>query len=205
MIDKKDGIENRLNPRMFDAEPMQRCTLNECKGACCIFGVWVDSREVKDILSNADLIIPFMPPETSNPEHWFAPIEDDDKHSPSGKVVHTAVETRPDHPGGTACIFWQSDGKCILQIAGVQNKLHPWRFKPYYCIMHPIDLDDEGRFTLDSNDELLTEPGSCLRPADHPIPLLETFKAEFLYLLGSKNYSDLIEGQKKYSQKTDLP
>jgi hypothetical protein len=193
MGDSQDTIENRFNPRMFADEPLQRCRLEECKGACCVFGVWVDSREAKDILANASLIKPYMPESTRDSEDWFAPVVDNDQHSPSGKVVHTGVETCAEHYGGTACIFWQSDGKCVLQIAAVENQMHPWRFKPYYCIMHPIDLDEQGRFTLDTNEELLNEPGSCLRSAEYPIPLLETFEPEFKYLLGDKGLQAIKE------------
>ena len=188
MSDLKNPLEKRVNPRMFDSEPLRRCSLEECTGACCVFGVWVDPREVEDILNHSSLIMPFMTESTRNPGEWFAPVEDVDKHSPSGKVIHTAVEPAPWHYGETACIFCQQDGKCALQLAAVANNLHPWRFKPFYCILHPIDLDDQGRFTLDETHELLNEPGSCLRKADHPIPIMETFEPELKYFLGEKGF-----------------
>ena len=64
--------------------------------------------------------------------------------------------------------------------------MHPWRFKPFYCILHPLDLDEEGRITLDDTQLMLAEPGSCLRPADQPIPLVETFEPELRYLLAKQ-------------------
>lgn len=189
----KNSIINRINPRMFDSEPLQRCCLKECKGACCVFGVWVDPREMEDILSNAKKIIPFMAEASRNPGEWFVPVEDTDKRSPSGKVIHTAVEPAPWHYGETACVFCREDGKCSLQLAAVAHNLHPWRFKPFYCILHPIDLDNEGRFTVDTLEALLTEQGSCLRKADRPIPLIETFAPELEYLLGEKGYRAMLE------------
>ncbi|MHC1784105.1 MAG: hypothetical protein AB9891_15355 [Anaerolineaceae bacterium] len=66
-----------------------------------------------------------------------------------------------------------------------------WRFKPYYCILHPLDIDPQGRITLDENRELLDEPGSCLRPAETDVPLLETFEPELRHLLGDKAYERL--------------
>jgi hypothetical protein len=183
---------------------MRRCTLGECQGACCVFGVWVDTREVADILSHASLIQPFMPVENRNPGEWFAPIEDEDKHSPTGKVIHTAVENHPEHYGGTACIFWMKDARCALQVAGAENGLHPWRFKPYYCILHPLDQDDEGRITLDEVVELVNEPGSCLRPADRAIPLVETFEEELKYLLGEKIFNEVKQTvNEEYRSKND--
>jgi len=178
---------------MYATEPIKRCTLSECKGACCVFGVWVDEREMDDILSNSSLIAPHMAEDLRDPALWFAAYEDKDKHTPSGKVVHTAVETTPEHYGGTACIFWRSDAKCALQVAGAANGLHPWRFKPFYCILHPLDLDEKGRITLDNTADLLNEMGSCLVPSDEPVPLVETFSEELEYLLGAKGFGALKE------------
>lgn len=196
MDELKNPLKKRINPRMLKSEPMQRCMLSQCGGACCIFGVWVDVKEAEDILSNAALIAPHLPIELRVPKDWFAPVEDKDEQSPSGIVVHTGVETRPQHYGGTACIFCLEDGKCALQVAAVANGLHPWRFKPFYCILHPLDLDDENRITLDETSILLNEEGSCLRPADHDIPLVETFAPELQYLLGAKGYDALLQTAK---------
>jgi hypothetical protein len=38
---------------------------------------------------------------------------------------------------------------------------------------------------------MLEEEGSCLRPADSPIPLIDTFEPELHYLLGEKGYARL--------------
>ncbi len=191
MEELKNPVLDRVNPRMLLAEPLQRCRLEDCKGACCVFGVWLDPREVDDIIRNSALILPHMPQDARTPGEWFAPVEDFDKRSPSGKVMHTAVETRPEHYGGTACIFCLEDGKCALQVAASANGLHPWRFKPYYCILHPLDLDEDGRITLDKPEEMVNEPGSCVRSAGQPIPLVDTFESEFRYLLGDKGYEAL--------------
>jgi len=178
---------------MFRSERLQRCRLSECKGDCCIFGVWVDRREVDDIMKNAAVILPFMPEDCRTHGEWFAGVEDDDPHSPTGKVIHTAVENRLEHSGGTACVFWLPDGKCVLQVAADANGLHPWRFKPFYCILHPLDLDEQGRITLDEAEEMVNVLGSCVIPAERSIPLIETFEQEFRYLLGEKGFAALKE------------
>lgn len=197
MTPLKNSLEKRINPRMLTSECMQRCVLHNCYGACCVFGVWADEREMNDILANAALIIPNMPPGRESPADWFASYQDKDEFSPSKLVVHTAVETVPEHYGGTACIFCLADGKCALQVAAMANGLHPWRFKPYYCILHPLDLDDEGRITVDETEEMVHEEGSCLQSADHPIPLVETFEEELRYLLGDKGYDEMAEEAKR--------
>lgn len=187
-----------VNPRLLAIEALQRCDLGECKGACCVFGVWVDQGEMEDIMRHAALILPHMPVDARNPGEWFAPVESNDKRSPSGKVIHTAVENRPDHYGKTACVFCLTDGKCALQVAAVENRLHPWRFKPFYCILHPLDLDKEGRITLDSLENMVDEPGSCVRACAQPASLLDTFAPELKYLLGERAYRALKESAAKY-------
>lgn len=183
----------RVNPRLLAVEALQRCALGECKGACCVFGVWVDLGEMEDIMQHAALILPHMSEDARNPGEWFAPVEWNDNRSPSGKVIHTAVENRPDHYGQTACIFCLSDGKCALQVAADANGFHPWRFKPFFCILHPLDLDDKGRITLDSLENMMSEAGSCVRPADAAQPLLDTFEPELRYLMGENIYAALKE------------
>ena len=83
-------------------------------------------------------------------------------------------------------IFLRKDQKCALQVAAKEKGEHQWRFKPFYCILHPLDLDDDGRITLDEIELMLKEPTSCLVPSRQEIPLQETFREEFKYLLGKQ-------------------
>ncbi len=59
---------------------------------------------------------------------------------------------------------------------------HPWRWKPFYCILHPLDLDDAGRIVLPPVDALLAEPASCARPAQEARSPWDLFAAELTYL-----------------------
>ena len=191
LCDTIRGVEKRVNPRLHQSEPMRRCTLGECRAACCLHGVWIDRLEAQDILANAARIAPHLPPENRDPADWLDGSEEPDEHSLSGYTVHSTVLPAPDHYGETACIFLRTDHKCALQVAADAEGLHPWRFKPFYCILHPLDLDEQGRITLDETALMLEEEGSCLRPAETPIPLLETFAPELRYLLGEKGYARL--------------
>lgn len=172
---------------------MRRCTLGECHAACCLYGVWIDKNEAHDILSHASEIAPHLEEENRDPDDWFDGREEPDEHAISGWTVHSTVLPDPAHYGETACIFLRKDHLCALQVAANANGLHPWRYKPFYCILHPLDLDEQGRITLDETAVLLDEPGSCLRPAAQPIPLIETFKEELRYLLGATAYRRLRE------------
>lgn len=135
-----------------------------------------------------------MPPGWTDPDLWIDDRVEDDPYSKSGKVVHSRVLPDPTHYGRSACVFLRDDSKCALQMAGDANGLHPWRFKPFYCILHPLDLDDQGRITLDETALLLNESGSCLRPSETEIPLIETFELELRYFLGDEEY--LLLGKK---------
>lgn len=176
------------NPRLLRSEAMQRCVLSECKGSCCLHGVWIDRAEREEILARAGLIAATMPETLRDPEAWFDGRVEADPFSRSGEVFHSNVLPDLAHYGGTACVFLREDFKCALQVAGEAAGLHPWRLKPFYCVLHPLDLDEEGRITLDSAEELLAEQGSCLRRADREIPLLKTFEPELSYLLGDETY-----------------
>jgi hypothetical protein len=186
----------QVNPRLLASEPMRRCRLEECRGACCLHGVWLDKLEIKAIYQNAALIAPFMPSGWQEPALWFDDQKETDEHAIGGQAFHTQVLPDPDHYGGSACIFCLGDAKCALQVAAIANGLHAWQFKPYYCILHPLDLDEQGRITLDETKLLLDEAGSCLRPAENPIPLVETFGPELRYLLGEKAYAALCQQNK---------
>ena len=185
-------MERQINPRLLKSECMQRCTLGECRAACCLHGVWLDRVEVRDIQIHAREIAPYLESENRDPADWFEDGEESDEYAPSGWVIHSTILPDSDHYGETACIFLRKDHKCALQVAADAAGLHPWRFKPFYCILHPLDLDEEGRITLDETALMLEEPGSCLRPSPHPISLLRTFEPELRYLLGERRYQRLL-------------
>lgn len=183
-----------INPRMLKSEPLRRCELGECRGACCLHGVWLDLAEWENIQAHEQEIRRCMDRnrhlELSN---WVEGQVEADLFSKSGQVIHTRVVKTQHHYGGTACLFWRRDAKCALQVAAESAKLHPWAWKPFYCILHPLDLDDEGCITLDKTTELESEAASCLRPADRSIPLAATFESELRYFLGDERYEHLIQ------------
>lgn len=182
-----------LAPRMFESAPIRRCKFPSCKAACCLHGVWLDKIEVDDLIAHAAEISPFMPSGSDQPDQWFEGTSEIDPHSTTKKVIHSVVIDDRAHYGGTACVFLREDFKCALQVAAEAMGEHPWRFKPFYCILHPLDLDENGCITLDEDTLLISEPASCLQKADAPIPLLVTFEPELRYLLGNKVYDRLIK------------
>jgi hypothetical protein len=183
----------KISPRLLQVEPLRRCRLDECKGACCLHGAWLDRIEADGLLSAAHLIMPHLPESAREPALWFDGRCESDPHALSGEVVHTTVLPAPDHYGETACIFLRPDHKCALQVAATAAGEHPWRLKPFYCILHPLDLDEQGRITLDEGEALRAEPASCLRASTEATPLAVTFEPELIYLLGETAYQQILE------------
>lgn len=186
--------ESRLNPRLFEREPLQRCRLEECGGACCLHGAWVDVAEARQILANRDRIAPYLDPASRAPEEWFEDRLEPDENTLAGRVWHTQVLVNAGHYGGTACVFLRQDARCALQVAAEAAGNHPWFWKPFFCILHPLDLDEQGCITLDRTDALLAEPASCLRPSAEHTPLMVTFAPELRYLLGEEEFQRLSSG-----------
>jgi len=186
----KEKVE--LNSRMFQSEPMMRCKLHECRGACCLYGVWVGLLEKDLILQYAEDIKPYLNRDFQDSNLWFEDALEDDEYIEGGTVIHTKVLDDPSHYGKSACVFLGKDSKCILQAVSSEIGKHHWFLKPFYCILHPLDLDEKGRITLDETKIILEEEGSCLRKSEIKIPLLKTFEEELRFILGDKNYQNLV-------------
>ncbi len=171
----------RVSPQLQKSEKAERCNFPECKAACCVYGTWVDIVHAEKILDHAEIIQPYLLEEHRQPKLWFKEKEEKDPHVLSGKVIPTSVVPDSEHYGGSACIFLRGDYKCALQVAGEENNFHPWHFKPFYCILHPLEMDDQNQITLDEIHLLVAEQASCLILADKEIPLQSTFAEELDY------------------------
>jgi hypothetical protein len=176
-----------INPRLRKTARVQRCGWPDCQAACCIYGTWIDKAQANLILEHASLIIPWMNPDNREPDAWFDGQEEDDQFTRSRRVRHTTVIPNSEHYGGTSCIFLRSDHKCALQVTAEENGKHHWYFKPFYCILHPMELDKQGNLTIDDLHLMTVEPASCLREADEEILLTDLFQEEIEYLLGNKS------------------
>lgn len=122
----------------------------------------MDPLEQGDILRHAPSIAPFLPEQRRDPDRWFGTDREEDDLLPSGFAVATTVVPNPAHYGGTECIFLRPDFLCSLQSAAAAAGEHPWRWKPFHCIIHPITTENGG-FTIAPDEELLAEEGSCFR------------------------------------------
>ena len=173
-----------VSERLDSIEALARCAWPACGGACCVHGVWLDPLEVQDLRAHADLVAAAMPAGRNDPAQWFSSTREIEPGMPSGEVVAARVVPNPSHYGGQACIFLRHDAKCALQVAGEAAGLHPWRYKPFHCILHPLTFDGAGRITLAATEELLDEFASCLRRSEKARPLRTLFALELEHMQG---------------------
>lgn len=185
-------VKFKISTRLYEKENLCICNYHTCQAACCRYGVWADIREAEDILKNSALILPFMEKGRPEPSGWFDRNPEEDHNSVSGKVVASTVAPDASHPIGSACVFLRHDWSCSLQIAAENAGLHPWRFKPFYCILHPLDLDDDGKISLPESDVILKEISNCLQKSEKPELLIKIFQPELEYLMGLKEYQALL-------------
>jgi hypothetical protein len=172
----------KLSARLNESESIQRCGWPECRAACCVYGTWVDESERDAILVNADVVGKQLPRNRRDPALWFGEETEGDAYTRKGTVIHTTVVDDPEHYGGSVCIFLREDYKCGLQAAGESLNSDPWSLKPFYCILHPLDIDEKGRVTLDEIQLMVDEPASCVRAAPKEIQLKKLFEEEVGYL-----------------------
>jgi hypothetical protein len=181
-----------VDPTLLEMRASRRCALGECQAHCCGWGVSINVEQAHDILAHEGLILPHMPAERRDPDQWFDWITEPEYDHPSGGVLtNTTVVEDPTHPTGHNCIFLRSDRKCALQVAGVAAGEHPWRFKPFYCALHPLTFE-KHELVLGEGNPLYIKGGSCNRPSSGDVlPVYQLFEWEVKLALGEAGYAEL--------------
>jgi len=153
------------------------CSMQRCKGGCCRTGVWIDLLERDRILERTDLIRKHMDfGQEQNPDHWFDAETRPDTDFPSGR----AIGTRANHG---ACVFLNSAGRCVLQIASQGSCAN---LKPFFCTAFPIMVEN-GRLAIDEG------PGSdcCSLAPLGPLDIFDVCLEELLHVLGEAGLAEL--------------
>ncbi len=181
-----------VDRRLLEARSIRRCQLDECQSHCCGGGVYISVEQVADILAHAEQIKPHLPEARRDATQWFdGLVVPDEDHPAGGQTMSTNVLDDPTHPSGTCCVFLRPDRKCALQATGLAAGEHPWRFKPFYCALHPL-VFDKHILMLAEESEMYLEGGSCNRPArEDTIPLYRLFDMEMKLVLGEAGYAVL--------------
>ncbi len=193
-----------ISTRMYRKEPLKRCVLTNCSGVCCTYGVWIDLAEKEEIFTHQAVIEACMDPNSGGFDEWFEREVEDDPFTKSGMVVHSKVVTRRKPFFRNTCIFQRKDHKCALQVASGEIGKEAWYLKPFYCVLHPMDINDGGEITLDETKLIVEEEKSCLRYSNTPLSPIEIFEEELRYLLGDQLYFEkLANAQNQWFSKTD--
>jgi hypothetical protein len=191
-------LKKTISKRMFRKEKLIRCILNDCQGVCCTYGVWIDLKEKQRIFENLAVVQSCMDQNSVDFDEWFKEDIENDPYTESGVVVHSRVVERDLPFSRETCVFLRPDHKCALQVASQLLGKHPWFLKPFYCILHPMDINQDGEITLDETNIISEEPKSCLRVSCANLAPIEIFEEELRYLLGDSTYLDYLNQAEKF-------
>jgi Fe-S-cluster containining protein len=122
--------------------PLPVCQLAKCRATCCHDGVILSDEEAEILSGESEGIIR---------------LEDGRFKTETIKASsdHLADDF-PDHFPKTRCVFLDEKHRCRWQLRAVQERKHPWFYKPTSCWMHPLILKNEvgrPRLTLLSRDQ----------------------------------------------------
>ena len=126
----------KIHPEFLEEVHAERCVLNECLGACCTGGAWLDVEQLKIIVPQVEAIKLNLPDDRRDANAWFsAPAADED--APGGGLIGTNVVADPRRPGETCCVFLRPDRWCALQVTSQQLGLAYPGLKPLFCALYP--------------------------------------------------------------------
>ncbi|MDE3058022.1 MAG: DUF3109 family protein [Bacteroidota bacterium] len=176
-----------IDPVLFEKGFAKECGPFRCESKCCSVGVYVDLKERGKILSYKETIKRYMDEtQTADDSRWFDSEIEDDPDYPSGKAVGTEIF-------GGKCVFLTKEGRCSLQIMGIEEGFGEWALKPFYCIAFPITIEN-GVVTFDDFQQDNTRCCSVVEStADGSTPLVDSCKAELEFVLGEDGYRQLSE------------
>jgi len=207
----KAALRARFHDAVLDVAAFlknyQPCELCTCKAQCCYTGTVLQDGEkkiIRDVMKRHVVSLKEWLPHL--PKVPFETVE------LLGVTNHTCTMTKvrsynypqtlPEHFDETCCVFADDDGKCGLQRLSLQQKQHPWWYKPLDCWLHPIRLiaDPKAMITIptEKNDPYKTDgyPGytaftPCGVAARNGEPGYKVFSEE-LRALGDLLERDLI-------------
>lgn len=178
----------KIDPLIFTHKFVQRCDICVCSGECCYYGVYTEYNEYQKIMAMKERIIRSMDEsQTKDSETWFEePVEDDD--FASGIAVGTEI-----HNG--KCVFLDKQGFCTLQKIAMEDGENKWKYKPLYCILFPLVIDN-GVLTVD--DDHLSRMHYCSKAVNQTSTVFDTCKEELKHLLGAEGFEELISYRQEY-------
>ncbi|UCC71741.1 MAG: DUF3109 family protein [Gemmatimonadota bacterium] len=175
-------VERRLaTARIEGGGPLN--VADECRGHCCLHGVYASLPERDRILEYADRIVAVMDDtQTADTSLWFEEEVEEDEDYPGGLCVGTAVYR-------DKCAFLNRDGLCVLQILEPSLRLPGGeRLKPFYCRLFPLTTWADR---LEFDDLCDGVRPCCTLAADGPTRAIDAYAFEFKAVLGAEGYQEL--------------
>lgn len=180
-----------IDPLIFTHKFVKSCDVCVCSGECCYYGVYTDIKEYEKIMSVKERIITAMDDsQTKNIDEWFEEPEEDPDFE-SGVAVGTEVYNGK-------CVFLDKQGFCTLQKMALNENEFKWKYKPLYCILFPLVID-QGAITVDTDH--LGRMHYCNKPDNQSSTIFECCKNELMHLLGEKGFEELVEYKDEYLSK----
>ncbi len=177
----------KIDPLIFKFPFVEKCNISVCSGECCWYGVYVDLREMENIIQHKEIIKQYMDEtQTKDESKWFEPLEED-KDFESGYCAGTEVFNHK-------CVFLDKKGFCSLQKTAMERGEFKWKYKPLYCVLFPLTIYD-GKLTVD--DEHINRLHYCSKPKYQVSTVFEAMKEELIFILGEDGYADLKEYSKE--------
>lgn len=173
----------KIDPKIFTFKFGCKCT-----GECCLYGVYMDLNESKEIVKIKNKLIPFFDStQVKDTSKWFeAPEKDTDFDS--GIAVGTELHNHK-------CTFLDKNGLCTLQKLALHEGVHKWKYKPQFCVLFPLTVF-EGALTID--DEHIDRLKTCNK---NPLPetsIYETCIEELKHFFGEDDFNKLEEIRQQY-------
>jgi len=213
----KAALYTRFHDAALDAPAFlknyQPCELCTCKAQCCYTGTVLQDGEekvIRAVMKKHAVPLKEWLPHLPKVPFETVELQGTAKHVCSMTKVRPYDYGRalPEHFDETRCVFADDEGRCGLQRLSLQQKKHPWWYKPLDCWLHPIKLvaDPEAMITIpaEANDPYKTKgyPGftaftPCGAAAKKGKPGYEVFSEE-LKALGDLLKRDLIAEIKAY-------
>ncbi|NTU65085.1 MAG: DUF3109 family protein [Chloroflexi bacterium] len=179
----------KIHPELLEEAYAERCVLNECLGACCTGGAWLDVAQLKTIVPHVEAIKLNLPADRRDPNAWFSAPESDED-SPAGVIVGTNVVGDPRRPDKTCCVFLRPDRLCALQVTSDQIGLEYPGLKPLFCALYPLQIHGD-EIVIDHDTLQKLGGATCRRACARRQPLYRIFKEELLLLLAEEGYREL--------------
>jgi len=180
-----------IDPIIFTHKFVRSCDVCICSGECCYYGVYTDKKEHEKIMMVKERIIAAMDDsQNKNVNEWFEEPEEDPDFE-SGLAVGTEIYNGK-------CVFLDKQGFCTLQKIAMQENEFKWKYKPLYCILFPLVID-QGVITVDG--EHLARMHYCNKLENQVSTIFECCKNELMHLLGEKGFEELTEYKEEYLSK----